>query len=145
MSDLVILDSIRSTFEVAWTQLQWWASVSFGIIALTHFADKKLNLVLVSFVSLIYLLFTIFVWTNTRFLIVMLSGYGQDLMALQNTGKVSAATRLVINFFNKYASLNGLIIQFCVFATCIGTISYLVYTYRKNSRGSHARLPDNGD
>ena len=145
MSDFMILDSLRSTFEVAWTQLQWWASVSFAIIALTHFAGKKLNLVLVFFVSLIYLLFTIFVWTNTGFLIAMASGYGQDLMALQNTGKVSAATQLVIDFFSKHATLNGLIIEFCIFATCIGTVSYLVYTYRKNSRGSHTRLPANGD
>jgi hypothetical protein len=134
MSEHELLESFRSSFDQAWTQLQWWASVSFGLIALTHFAARKLNLAIVVCVSLLYVLFTIYVSLNVQALTLIGVGYLKELEVLRDSGEIGPAALSILDFASRYGLLNSWIYRLCVVATCIGTISYLVYTYRKGLR-----------
>ena len=61
MSEFEILDLMTKTEDQRFNLIQWWAGVTFGLIALSHFAGRKLNLFLVVLVVLLYVGFTLFV------------------------------------------------------------------------------------
>lgn len=53
MPDYSILELQQLSFGQAWFAIQWWASVSFGLMALTRFSGKHLNLIIVIALSAI--------------------------------------------------------------------------------------------
>jgi hypothetical protein len=136
MPDYTILDFQQVLFGQLWSSLQWWASVSFGLMALTRFSGKQLNLVIVLSISVLYTLFTVFTLTNILMLVDGLVGAGDDLQALRDAGALGGAGSELLDFRRQHAPLNGAIAIFCVIATFVATLSYLVYTYRKERRSA---------
>ncbi len=53
--------------EESWNGLQWWVSGSFAIILTSHFARDSLNAFVASLLGLLYVLFSIVVFSNVRF------------------------------------------------------------------------------
>jgi len=136
MPDYQILLFEQESFTSIWYAIQWWASISFGLIALTRFSGKQLNLPIVIGVSIIYSLFTVFTIVNMLMVVAGLQGTREDLRALRDSGGIGLAAERLLGFREQYASVNGLIILTCVVATFAGTIAYLVYAYRKERRSS---------
>ena len=61
MRESEIIELIQLVLGQQVQMLQWWASMSFALVALAHFGKKNLNLTIVITVSILYVGFTLFV------------------------------------------------------------------------------------
>lgn len=62
-----ILELIALANSQYFSLLQWWASISVGLVAIAHFASDRLNLFLLAALSVLYIAYTghmVFVETN---------------------------------------------------------------------------------
>lgn len=100
-------------------------------MALTRFSGRQLNRVIVIALTGLYSLFTLVTVINILMLVTGLLGVRQDLIALNDSGDLSAAGLALLDFRESYAFWNGAIVFICMFATYVGTVSYLVYVFRK--------------
>jgi hypothetical protein len=117
--------------------LQWWASVSFAVIALAHFGRKSLNLPIVIVVLGSYIAFTLSL--NSAFFMhqQVLDGHTEDLAAMASVSDVSESSKQYLNSMDSNAPV--LAISFYLiayFGSFLGSIFYLLYSYRVNRRGS---------
>ena len=130
MRDLMLLELYRIAIGQLWSLVQWWASVSFGLIALGHFASKKLNLAFVIVLTVLYTSFSAYFLGNTGSMVLEIRGYRDELMLLMNAGELGPAG---IAFLENYGSTSVTVIGFIValFGTFLGTVGFLIYSYRR--------------
>jgi len=107
--------------------LQWWASVSFALIAIAHFSAKKLNLVLVLTLSILYVLLSIFVVGTLGRNLSLQVGLQEDLAAIQAIGELSHFGETMMSELSPLAGLSLLIGMLGLF---IGALFYLFFSYR---------------
>jgi hypothetical protein len=134
MQELLLVESVREAFSTAWSNLQWWASVSFGLLALASFGRRQLILPAAIGLSVLYSLFTIFTLLNTVGMLSLAIGAIRELSALRESGNISAVGRGFLGSYERFGFLNGSIFYACFFATFLGTLTYLWYAYRVNAR-----------
>jgi hypothetical protein len=56
MEEPLLAEAHRELYGLVWPNLQWWASVSFGLLALASFGRKHLNLLTTTGLSVLYVL-----------------------------------------------------------------------------------------
>lgn len=128
MDEFQLIETYREGFAVAWAQLQWWASVSFGLLAMASFGRKHLSLAVTNGLSILYLLFSVFSLLNVYLVLVPTATAAADLSQLEGVSNVGASV-----FNNKtIGQSNALIAMVCFVATFCGTLTYLWHSYRKN-------------
>mgnify|MGYP001826415758 CR=1 FL=1 len=110
-----------------WTVIQFWASISFGVIAIAHFAPEKLNLFLVLFVIFLYTLFSLYCASLfVEDAQLMMSLYEEASLLLVQRGEDA----IFLSAFINYQPIMAIPFTFIGFpAVFIGSISYLVYRY----------------
>ena len=62
VSEAEILEQLFSTFDRYWFIVQWWASVSFGLIMIAYFAAEKISALLLGTILGLYLIYTSWVY-----------------------------------------------------------------------------------
>lgn len=115
--------------------IQWWASISIGLIALTHFWEKRLNLAIVISLAIAYTLFTVYAVDNVLvFGTTMQAGFTQ-LTAMQDDGRLGpgGAVLLASPFTG---SLPTAVWALCTFGVYLGALTFLTLTYRRNRTSS---------
>ena len=126
------------------TLLQWWASVSFALVALAHFGRNSLNLFLVSIVLLLYVAFSLFAYgifldqvnRITQLLgdLSSISGNASDSSLissylLRSRGEVGSTGDWARFYWPLYVALIG---------TFLGSVAYVIYAYRGNRKRQRA-------
>lgn len=69
-----------------WDLQQWWASVSFGVLAAAYFVGKKINGALLSILLLLYTIYSVYMWDLLSLNVKVLSAYVSDLQAISDSG-----------------------------------------------------------
>ena len=133
MPDLPLVAEFREALSSTVAQLQWWASVSFGLIALAHFGRKHLTLMVAICLSAAYLMFTLFAFVNAAFLGRIMAGTLTELSALRDSRNISAVGLALLKI-DELGRLNGIVMIVCIAVTFLGTLTFLWYAYRKHSR-----------
>ena len=131
MRDLIVLELYRIAIGQMWSLIQWWASVSFGLVALGHFAGKKLNFVFVVLLVVLYTSFTAFTWGIIVTVVLETRGYRDELTLLRDDGELGPAGIAFLDSYggNLVGNIGGSI---AVLGAYLGAIFYLVYAYRKS-------------
>jgi hypothetical protein len=133
MSEFEILDLMTKTEDQRFNLIQWWAGVTFGLIALSHFAGRKLNLFLVVLVVLLYVGFTLFVGDLFFGNLTQAALHRQDLAAMLAQGApLSEVSRQIIG--EDAQVLRGIGFYLAVIGAFVGSISYLVYSFVRLGR-----------
>jgi hypothetical protein len=131
MSEFEILDLMTKTEDQRFNLIQWWAGVTFGLIALSHFAGRKLNLFLVVLVVLLYVGFTLFVGDLFFGNVTQAALHREDLAAMQALGApLSEVSRQIVA--EDPQLLRGIGFYFAVIGAFFGSISYLVYAFARS-------------
>lgn len=138
MYELALLETLRDAFATVWSNLQWWASVSFGVMAVTTFARDRLTLLITIFLTALYSLFTAYTLGNGSLMIAQASGAIQALVEIRDSGEISTVGALTLQQYeNPVAGLNfGAVFFSCFVATYVGTVAYLWFSYLKPSKGA---------
>ena len=132
MSEAEILEQLFSIFDRYWFIVQWWASVSFGLIMIAYFAADKLSALLLGTVIGLYLIYSGWIYMLLIYNIEIAFGLLTDLRSLSDAGeiKTQGARVAIENPFVIYGTWLGNVALPSTFFACIG---YLIYAY------SHAR------
>ena len=129
MSEAELLIQWSSNNENGWSFIQWWASVTFGLIALAHFFEKHLNLFVVILVIGLYCSFSFFAITSLAIFINHNADIVEELKALMVSGNISASSAGFLRGFEDIRVLNGIAARISMFGGFGGSISYLIYRY----------------
>ena len=125
MTERDLVEAMFAIFDRYWNIIQWWGSVSFGLIAVAHFAVEKLNFYLLMLLIMLYGLFSGWVVLEYFFNVQILWGFHQDLVEL---GPLAHhGSRALIE---SMTVLKGVILQdVAVVLTFCGCNAYLIYSY----------------
>ena len=88
MTEADLLEQIHSSGGMVWSLLQYWTSVSFGILIAAHLAAKRLSWVVLSAFAVIYTLFTLNIVQLMRLQMDNLPSIANDLHLLAKEGVV---------------------------------------------------------
>lgn len=118
-----------------WSVMQFWASVSFGLIALSHLGQRHLNFFATLIVSVLYLGFTLFVMNILRINGVVVSGFLNDLEALKGEdGSMGAGALAIMETAPGTLELAAIVTTF--WGLFVGSLIFLWVSYihfRKNN------------
>lgn len=135
MSEAEILELLAIARSNLVGGIQWWASVTFGLIALTHFGRKSLSLPLVTIVASLYIAFTGWIGVIVVMQAREFDALRADVAALETESYALSQTALELvqapaAVLFALRSLSAIAI-FGAFASSIG---YLIWTYRHASK-----------
>jgi len=128
MSEAETLEYLFNIYDRYWTIVQWWASVSFGVIMIAYFAADRLKAFLLITVLVLYLLYSAWVYLLLVYNVDVAYGFFEDLDALRRTGALQShgARAALENPFVTYGTRLGMIALPGTFLACNG---YLLYAY----------------
>ncbi|MDO3388482.1 hypothetical protein QWI17_21730 [Gilvimarinus sp. SDUM040013] len=102
-----------------WDIMQFWVSITFGLIAMSHIARRHLNVLLVGAVSVLYLLFSVFIFRVTYFNLQVLKGHLLDLHDF-GANNLSAGQRHFIEYFPSSLEIGlGVMFAFVGLLICV--------------------------
>ena len=136
MSELALVEVINLALSEMHDMIQWWASLSIGVIALTHFWEKRLNLPMAAALSVAYTLFTAYVMVNILGFGSTMNGYGQELMAMRDAGTLSGGGALYLDSNVRLSRVATAIFGLSLIGIYCSALLSLIFAYR---RGSEAR------
>ena len=120
-----------------WTIIQFWASISFGIIAVAHFAPENLNRFLVVLLIALYTLFSVYcagLFISDIELLLALYKEAEAALA-QRTGEA-----IFLSAFINYPPSSGApFILIGLPLVYLGCIAYLIHRYRGVISGGHRK------
>lgn len=137
MSEADILEQLFSVYDRYWVIVQWWASVSFGLIMIAYFAADKLRALLLIVILVLYLIYSAWVFMLLIYNIDVAYGLFEDLALLNSSGllKSRGAKVALENPYVGYGTNLGMIALPATFFACVG---YLVYAYIQARRSNGA-------
>ena len=133
MTEADLLSQITAVGSLLWSLMQYWTSVSIGILIGSHFVANRLNLILLSLFVLIYIFFSIQIVILMRLQVQEIVAIGMDLkniadndFALSNAAKTFLEKSPVVN-----ETLAGPVSRALMFGTMfLLTIIYPFYCRR---------------
>ena len=133
MTEADLIFQWSETINRIWNLIQWWGSMSFGLIVLAHLASEKLNRFLLVAIISLYTLYSIWVFISLGLNQDMQQDVSTDLKTLASEGVElgSFGNRLSDGVTNSIA--NTLITLVVLLGTYISCISYLIYAFRARS------------
>ena len=109
--------------------MQWWAGVSFGLIAVAHFAGKKLKLLYVAFLSVLYIAFSVYSYANLSLEVDLTGVYMATLQSLVDAGELSETGTAALRVYEEAGSGVAVWIRIAVFGLFIASLAFLFLTF----------------
>ena len=125
MSEDRILELTLQANELTATYLQWWLSISIGLVAVAHFAIRKINLPIVLFISALYVAHTVNTARSLFKIGSVFGGAALELEQLAASGNASHITEAFLQAPGAILPLYG----FAFVGTFLGTLCFLAYCY----------------
>jgi len=138
VSEAEILEMLFSIYDRYWFIVQWWASVSFGIIMIAYFAADKLGVFTLVTVLALYCIYSGWVYMLLVYNVDVAYGLFADLDALNSAGelKTQGARVALENPFVNYGTRLGMIALPATFLACIGYLLHAFFHVRKTGSKS---------
>ncbi len=137
MNEIEILQLMAMHDDKAWSVLQFWTSVSFGLLIAAHFAAANVSRSVLVVVLVLYILFTAQSWGMILFDVQAIKAGGRQLEMLTDEGaKLSLISRATLDYG---PALNDtwytrIPRQGMVLGLFLVTLFYPIHCYRKRSR-----------
>lgn len=122
-----ILEQLFNLYDRYWVIVQWWASVSFGIIMIAHFASEKIGAFLLLSILVLYSIYSLWLYFLLDYNMSISFGLIDDLGSLADVGDLTEGARATLeNRSGLYGVWLGLLALPVTFTACAG---YLIYSY----------------
>ena len=144
MSEDLIIDLMNEYLNRTWSIMQFWVSVSFGMIAVSHLAAKHLNWTMAVIISVLYSAFTVFVISILGVNERVVDGFMTDLATKHEAGTL--ITKGALNVLQSDPSgLQIMSITVAFMGTFFGTLLFLWYSFVKNRPQPVADIDEKDD
>ncbi len=97
MTEYEVLDLILERRQEVISMVQWWASISVGLIAASQLLERHLNIVLLSVLNLFYLFYTYVVYRYIGSLFSQILASFEDLAKIENPSTQAIAMLGALN------------------------------------------------
>ena len=132
MNEADLIYHLSETINRSWALIQWWASISFGLLLVAHFASDRLNRYLLIFLSALYLGFSILMMAVLQKNVGVTNAVYVDLAKLAESSEAITATG---RFWLENRGISfQILLPITLLGTFIGVWGYLIYCYRKQSQ-----------
>lgn len=131
MTEYEIAALISEHVDRIWDVMQYWSSISFGLIALCHVAEKKITLPVCIILSILYITFSMFSYNIQALNDTIINSYMNDLSVLLAQEKLMTTGAQAI-ITTDPTELQMLTIRFVSIGTFISSLFFLWYSYFKN-------------
>ena len=138
MSELALVEVINLALGEMLDVIQWWASLSIGVIALTFFWEKKLNLPMATALFVAYTLFTAYVIVNVLGFGMTMNGYGQELFAMRDAGELSTGGSVVLDSTGTLSTAATAIFGLSLIGIYCSAVLSLIFAYRRGNKAPSA-------
>lgn len=130
MTEFELITLVIERRTEAISLMQWWASISVGIIAGSQLLERFLNMILLIILIAFYLFFTFATFRLSTAIGEQMFKAFEDLSRLKEP---SAQAALMIDqytsgYIGSTQSILGIVVLFVVVATC----AYPIWVYKKN-------------
>lgn len=130
MTEAEIVYQISETYNRVWSIQQWWASVSFGLLIVAHVASDRLNGLLVALMSILYTVFSVYLYTTMATNGDVASAFVKDLEVLEKSG-VSLAQGSSA-YTQNWKSSSAVLVLVTLGGTYLAANAYLIFCYIKH-------------
>ena len=128
MTEAELLMFASEAIDRLWSLLQWWASISFGLLLVAHIASSRIGAYLAVLVPLLYTCFSFGVVTMIRRNLGIVESVYKDLRVLQ---AADIELSITAEYMVQGSGIAGsLLIPLALLATYIGVVGYFIYSYR---------------
>ena len=125
MTEAELLMIASEALDRMWSLMQWWASVSFGLLVVAHIASHRIGAYLAILVPVLYTCFSFGVVAIIRRNLGIVESVYEDLGILQATDMELSVTA---KYMMQGAGIVGsLAVPVALIATYIGVIGYFVH------------------
>jgi len=131
MTEAELLSQLNELGDSIWSLIQWWASISFGLLALTNFFGRQLKLAFVVVILALYVTFSLAISGNFLRLSDQLVGVISSLATLDANVGLSEAGKAALGEDRNFFLTAGVWFVISVIGTFLGTISYVIFGYLK--------------
>ena len=134
MTDLDLIAQINSTGEFLWSLIQYWTSISIGILIGAHFVAKRLNSLFLGAFLVAYFLFTTQIARLMSMQVQVIKGLYMDLLELKSSAvELSHSASAVIEYspIGSDSTLQQAIRLAMLSIMFLVTVAYPIYCKRK--------------
>lgn len=126
MTEVDITYQISEILNRLWDLQQWWASVSFGVLAVAYLVGKQMNGILVSILLLLYTAYSVYMWDLMGVNANVFFAYVGDLQKLSDSGvELSAGA----NAYLLPPKLAVILAPAALIGTFISVVCYTLYVF----------------
>ncbi len=136
MSEIDIFTQIQSGYDRLWVVLQFWGGVTLGLVAVAYFAAKRLNVFLLTFLLIVYILFSAFAHQSIVGVLELIYALVTDLQNLKSSGVALTLGSLSIIESSSAGNINSILGFASIYGTFVGAVAYVVYSYWINRDNS---------
>jgi hypothetical protein len=130
-----LLEQLNSTGEFLWSLVQYWTSVSFGILIGAYLAAKRINAYFLGAFILVYVVFTAQITGLMTLQIETIKGIIIDLRAIEDSAVGLSNTAMAVLEYSPMAN-DTTLAQFFRLGMFVGmfliTVSYPIYCKLKS-------------
>lgn len=114
-----------------WSQVQFMASISFGLVALAHFSDERLSKVVVVILSILYSGFFLHSLTLVRTDLGLAQAVYNQAAELAALEAATPTIKALANYPSGFTYISPFFFTFVIPCVYFGSIFYLVHQYRR--------------
>ena len=127
MSEADILEQLFSLYDRYWVIVQWWASVSIGIIMIAHLASEKISAFILMTILFLYTIYSLWLYFLLDYNLAITFGLVDELGSLAKAGELTAGGREALEHpSGQYGVWLGMLALPSTYLACSG---YLVFAY----------------
>lgn len=114
-----------------WSVIQFFASISFGLIIVAHAASSKLNQYLVWILSVLYSLFSFYAFMIIASDLLFIGAVYEEALQFVEQNENVSITILALSDYLVSPLLVGIIFSLLLITTYTCALGYLVYSYKR--------------
>lgn len=136
MTEAEVIFQIAEVANRLWMLLQWWASISFGVLIVAHIASNQLNLFLTVVILFLYSAYSVYMFDLVEYNNNIYFAFVADLQNMSDAGielTAGAAANIV------QPDLGYFIGPVVFVGTYLSVNAYLIYSYIQGRKYRNAQ------
>ena len=136
MTEAEVIFQISEVANRLWMLLQWWASISFGVLIVAHIASNQLNLFLTVVILFLYSAYSVYMFDLAEYNNSIYFAFGADLQNMSDAGielTAGASANIV------QPELGYSIGPVVFVGTYLSVNAYLIYSYIQGRKCRNAQ------